>query len=383
MRIGLAIDILDSKRSPVGDLMPVSSGIAVYLLELLTALAKLEQQHEYFLICSRKMRTPLPSNMPWELVQFPWTRLSPYARYSGAWREWAVAHCKLDLLHEVKPSEPCFRSPQYPLVVTVHDVMPLLHPEWFTFSNRTAFRLFSKHNLNRARIIICVSQHTANDLLSLMPHLAPKIRVIPIAGQTLHRPDTGREQLTRKYGVNKPYILNVSTIEPRKGHLAMFEALKILKESGCPHQLVCIGGLGWHTRGILNHPDYQAHQADIIFPGAVDRTTLSCFYHHAEAFVYPSLYEGFGIPPLEAMQIGLPVVASANSSMPEVLGEAAYYLSPQPTGAEIARALIDLLTTPGKKEHYQEMSLKQASRFSWQQTAQQTLEVYEEIVQSS
>lgn len=377
MRIGLVIDVLNSFCSELEETMPARSGIEVYLFELLKALSRANNEHQYFLLRSRAMPGPWPEEISGELVDFPLKRLCPYARHSAAWREWAVLHHRLDVLHEVTPNETCWRFSNYPLVVTVHDVMPWLYPHWFTWKNRTTFKLFAKSNLNRARTIISVSEHSARDLLQIMPHLAPKIKVIPIAGQILEE-NKGSKALV-SYGVNRPFILNVSTIEPRKGHLAMFEAMEIIKSCGYSLQLVCVGSQGWHTGDIMNHPFYLDNRQDIIFTGSVDAPTLKLFYENAELFLYPSLYEGFGIPPLEAMEAGLPVVASRNSSIPEVLGDAAYYLGPKPGGREIASALIDLLSSPGKKEHFQSMSLEQARCFNWMRTAEQTLRVYEEL----
>lgn len=377
MRIGVIIDILSSFCSSTEVPLFARSGIEVYLYELLKAVSSSNQQHQFYLIRTRPMPGPLPEEIQGRVVEFPWRSISSYARHSAAWREWVAVRYGLDIVHEVTPNEPFWHCSRYPLVVTVHDVMPLLYPQWFTLKNRTSFKLFCKSNLNRARKIICVSQHTATDLLTLMPHLAPKIRVIPIAGQNL--PYAADATVLANYGVNRPYILNVSTIEPRKGHVAMFEAMKALKARGYPHQLVCAGSLGWHTGEIMNHPYYLANRGDIILTGTVDEATLKCLYENAELFLYPSLYEGFGIPPLEAMQAGLPVIASRNSSLPEVLGDAAYYLGPDPDAQEIITALTDLLSSPSKTQHYQSLSLEQAKRFSWQHTAAETLRVYEEL----
>lgn len=377
MRIGIVIDILNSFCSDLEGISPARSGIEVYLYELLKALTRLNNKHQYYLLRSRAMTGSLPNEIAGELVTFPWPRLSLCARHSAAWREWAVWHHRLDVLHEVNPNQTCWRCSNYPLVITVHDVMPWLYPQWFTWKNRATFNLFAQSNFNRAKTIISVSEHSAGDLLNAMPHLAPKIRVIPIAGQTLK--DSGDLRTLHSHGVNRPFILNVSTVEPRKGHQAMFEAMTILKSCGFPHQLVCVGSLGWHIGDIINHPYYLTNRENIIFAGSVDQATLKLLYENAEIFLFPSLYEGFGIPPLEAMEAGLPVVASRNSSIPEVLGDAAYYLGPRPGGQEIATALIDVLSTPGKKEHYRAMSLKQAEGFNWSRTAEQTLRVYEEL----
>lgn len=375
MKIGIIIDSY-SETVLDGEVVQQNGGIGVYLKQLLEALLSVEANNEYYLIRSRPLSVPFITHPRVHYVQFPPEKLHFYARYSGLWREWVINRYKLDLIHEPAPTESALRFTTCPLVITVHDVIPLYFPEWFTFQTRLAFRLFSAANLKRAEAIISISENTKKDLLRFYPETEGKITVVPLASQLFDKSDPD-PSILQKFGLRKPFILNVSTIEPRKNHIAMFEAMSILKERGYPHQLVCVGTRGWKTEKILEHPALQKYKDDIILAGLVDRKTLSHLYRQADLFLYPTLCEGFGIPPLEALGAGVPVLASANSSLPEVLGEAASYFGANPDGEEIAEGIIKLLADPSKMQGQVKTGYERWKLFNWEKTARNTLSVYE------
>jgi glycosyltransferase involved in cell wall biosynthesis len=376
LKIGFNIDSF--KASEInGEIVP-HGGIGIYLQELLRAMLSLEPEHEFYLI--RNKPGPIPLHHPHvHSCVFPYTLIHHGVRHSGLWREWIVHRYGLDLLHEHHPDQPALRFAKIPLIITVHDLIPLIFPEKFTARFNCIFRQYVRRNLQNADAVIAVSDNTKQDLCRYHPELAKKVNVISGAGQTFNRSRNLETLSLEDLGIRKPYILNVSTIEPRKNHGALFEAFATLKQKGYPHQLVCIGAMGWKTGQILEHPVLMQYPEDIHLPGQVTRTTLQRIYSHADLMIYPTLYEGFGFPPLEAMQFGLPVIASRNSSLPEVLGTAAYYLSPHPDGAEIARAIQEIWEDSRRRKEMVDLGYAQWQCFTWEKTAAETLECYKAV----
>lgn len=376
MKIGFNIDSFKASTLN-GEIVP-HGGVGVYLQELLQAMLSLEPKHEYYLI--RNKPGPIPIRHPQvRSFIFPHKCIHHGVRHSGLWRDWIVHRYRLDLVHEHHPDQPALRFAKVPLIITVHDLIPLIFPEKFTLRFNYIFRRYVRRNLQNADAVIAVSEHTKSDLCRYHPGLAGKVKVIPGAGQTFAGSRNPEASSLESLGIRKPYILNVSTIEPRKNHGVLFDAFAMLKQKGYPHQLVCVGAMGWKTRQVLDHPALKQFSKDIRLPGQVNRTTLQLIYSEADLMVYPSLYEGFGLPPLEAMGFGIPVIASRNSSLPEVLGTAAYYLSPQPDGGEIARAIRKILEDSGQKTKMAGLGYARWKHFTWEKTATETLECYKAV----
>lgn len=181
------------------------------------------------------------------------------------------------------------------------------------------------------------------------------------------------------FDFRRPYFLFVSTLEPRKNVTGLIQAFNLFKDqSRAPHQLVLIGQLGWKYEPILTAIATSPYAADIHRLAYVPNDWLRTFYRRATAFVYPSFYEGFGLPVVEAMAFGLPVIASNRGSLPEVVGDAALLIDPEQPES-LAAALAQLVTDGTLGKRYQQKSLAQAQQFSWQQTALQTLQVYQTL----
>jgi glycosyltransferase involved in cell wall biosynthesis len=376
LRIGFNIDSFKAIELD-GDIIP-HGGVGLYLQELLRALLALESTHEYYLIRNKPGPFPLRHPRVHSFV-FPYRMLHYGIRHSGLWRDWVARRHGLDLLHEHHPDQPALRLARIPFVVTVHDLIPIIFPAKFPVRFYLIFRLYSRRNFQNAAAIISVSDHTKQDLRHYFPGLDRKVTVIPIAGQTFVGCESPAASSVKQLGLRSPYILNVSTVEPRKNHLALFDAFAKIKRKGYPHQLVCIGAMGWKTGEILEHSALKNYPEDILLLGQVDRVTLRQIYSGADLMVYPSLYEGFGLPPLEAMEFGVPVIVSRNSSLPEVLGQAARYLSASPDGNEVALAIEEVWEDAGRRQEMAHLSREQWQRFSWRKTAEETLKLYEAI----
>ena len=378
MRIGILVNVFASVRSKAGT-GPISHGVGLYTLELISALIEQDTESEFVLIGEKPVHLPtrLQGNprvtqvsMPLDIKGFPRT---------GIWREYAATRARIDLLHEPEPSAGILRLARYPLVLTVHDLAPMIFPRMFRRTHGWTFRRLVPRNVSRADAIIADSEHTRRDLERLVHSAAGKTRVVHLAGQSLSA-DTEVQGAVKP---EHPYILSVATVEPRKNHIALLDAYQILRERGTDVRLVLTGRAGWANSNVYRHPALEVYGDQIVFTGVVSCAELAGLYRNAQVFVYPSLYEGFGLPPLEALAAGVPTIVGRNSCFPEVLGDAAHYVSPHPTGAEIADAVTVLMNDAGLRSDLCSRGRQRAGEFSWQKTAVATLEVYREVLRSS
>ncbi len=405
MRIGILADVFHG-RVVGGQPVPDNGGIGVYVQELVRALAALDGGHEYFLLSCRRDRVPVCDLPRVHHLFYPGRLANRAVRHLGLWREWAIRRHGLDLLHLPSPNEILYPWTGRPCVATIHDLIPLLMPAAFTPRIRHLYRASLGSCVRRAAVLACDSESTRRDLVRLFPRAEERSVVVPIAAQPLATRETtaiparrggaagavggddgggsgdggpppADAAILRRLGLRRPYLLNVATIETRKNHRALFDAYVLLREAGHDLQLVCAGALGWQWAPILAHPALRRHRRDIVMPGLVERRTLAALYRNAAVFVYPSLYEGFGIPPLEAMACGAPVVASANSSLTEVLGDAPLWVGPRPEGPEIAAAVAGLLADPARRAGRVAAGRARAVAYSWRATASAMLEIYE------
>jgi glycosyltransferase involved in cell wall biosynthesis len=205
------------------------------------------------------------------------------------------------------------------------------------------------------------------------------VHVIPLAASGETAPENGEQTLSR-LKIHPPFLLFVGTLEPRKNLVRLIRAYRRAAASGIPHSLVLAGPLGWRHQQL--HREIALRGAgEILLTGQLSGPDLGALFRHASAFVYPALYEGFGLPVLEAMAHGLPVITSNTSSLPEVAGEAAVGVDPEST-REIAAAIEALLTDSALADKLAARARARADRFSWDETARLTLQVYEKVLES-
>ncbi|MGM0368642.1 MAG: glycosyltransferase family 4 protein [Actinomycetota bacterium] len=269
------------------------------------------------------------------------------------------------------------------IVLTINDLAFVRFPEfnfgWFI----KKYTKEVKKNARRARKIIAISESTKKDIVNFFSVNPAKIEVIyPAAGKIfrkLKKEDIDKS-IPDKYNTGKKYILSVGTIEPRKNYVALIEAYNALREEyDTDIRLVIVGRTGWKSEATYQKRDDSPYREDILFLGRVEDRDLVRLYNQAELFVYPSVFEGFGLPPLEAMSCGLPVIVSNASSLPEVVGGAGILVPPKNTG-RLASAIRDVLEDNSLKEKLSSKSIKQASRFSWEENARKTLKVYRQAL---
>ena len=266
-----------------------------------------------------------------------------------------------------------------PSVMTVHDLIFERFPQHHTLANRAFLRVAMPLFVRRADAIIAVSRHTKRDILDLYGTPPQKVFVVG-EGIEGHFKPVEAEEVRRVTGTNmrirRPYLLMVGTLEPRKNHALSFEALARLKAEGWPHCLVVVGGRrGWLFDAVQSEVEMQGLADDVVFTGHVPEEDLPALYSGAACFLMPSLYEGFGIPVLEAMACGAPVVCSRASSLPEVAGDAALYIEP-PTAEALAAQVRQVLSKPETAEQMRVDGVRQAARCSWRSAAIETVEVY-------
>lgn len=292
--------------------------------------------------------------------------------------EQAVQPCslrsgKVDLLHS-----PAFVSPliaSCPSVITVHDLSFLLYPKGFRRWNRGYLRLFTRFSVTKARRVIAVSQSTRDDLLRFYGLSPEKVDVIHNGVDPRFRPlaDDQVAAFRERRGLPERFVLFVGTLEPRKNVVRLIEAYAQLPPSRPP--LMLVGGKGWLYDEVLSKVEELALTERVHFVGYVAAEELPWWYNAAEIFVYPSLYEGFGLPPLEAMACGTPVITSTASSLPEVVGQAGVLIDPADVES-LAGALARVLGDTTLQAQMREAGVEQAACFSWPKTAHLTASSY-------
>ena len=342
------------------------AGAGRYAYELVDALASLDEPDHTFAIyapegalegnaAERNSRFRIEPGIPkgrvgrlfWEQIQLPRKLLSS----------------KPDVLHVGHSQAPLITA-DVPVVVTFHDATYELLPERYPATRRLYYRATARLAARKAKAIIAVSHCVSEDLQRCLKIPASKIRVVPEAASPLFKPAAADdiERVRQRYGLEQPFILSVGSLEPGKGRAALTEAVRRLDGKA---QLAIAGQSSWGST------DNGAR-----YLGFVPDDDLAALYSAAAVFAFPSHYEGFGLPILEAMACGVPVVASNTSAIPEVAGSAAILV--HPTAGDLAEALRSVLDDPVLHATMVEQGKRRAALFSWEQSARRTLEVYAE-----
>jgi len=356
------------------------TGVATYTRNLVENLLRIDKENEYILFYS-SLRKDIKNaglkigekhvelknyKLPPLFLEFIWNRLHilPIEEFTG----------HLDIFHTSDWLEPPAKCPK---VTTVHDLAIFKYPE--TFSPKGGHNIVS--NLRRklawvkreSRVIIAVSENTKKDIVKILDIPSEKIKVIYEAGDEVFRKKSSLrsiENAKKKYGISGNYILAVGTLEPRKNLKRLIMAFSRVRRNSSL-SLAIAGNAGWggELEGL------QGKTLGVKFLGYVPKEVLAPLYAGAQCFVYPSLYEGFGLPILEAMASGCPVVTSNISSLPEVAGEAAVLVDPENI-EDIARGIKEAIS---KRKELIRKGFERARQFSWEKTASQTLGVYREV----
>jgi len=357
--------------------LPNPTGVEHYATQLIKNLARLDAKNEYVLY----FRTPpqdwfysLPKNFKIRLIPFPkfWTQL----RLS--WEMFWHPVDALLILASVLP----FYHPKNS-VFTTHDVAYEIFPDAFTPFMRNYLKWSTRFAVRHAKKILAVSQATKNDLIKLYSADPDKIAVTHLGLDAERFSPKNYEQVQAildKYGlVYQKYALFVGTIQPRKNISKLVDAFeKLRKQNRVEEKLVIAGGKGWLWEPILEKIKTAGKDGSIKYLDYLAKEDLPSVIAGARLLTLPALYEGFGLPPLEAMASGVPVVVSNVSSMPEVVGDAGMLVDPG-SADDIARGLLEVLTDPELRAQMIEKGLARSKEFSWENTAKKTLEVLESL----
>jgi glycosyltransferase involved in cell wall biosynthesis len=253
------------------------------------------------------------------------------------------------------------------------------------WKNWLSLKTLMRVSARKALKIIAISENTKKDIMDCFGIEDEKIRVIYLGvdRQFSPQPDPNEADVLSKYNLPSGYILNVGTLEPRKNLLRLINAYKMVASTREPvPKLVIVGWQGWRNEDLGKLVRESGLADQVVLVGYVPDDDLPTLYRNATVFVYPSLYEGFGLPPLEAMACGTPVITSNVSSIPEVVGDAGILIDPYNT-TEIARAIASVLNNEELRESLRTSGLVRSRLFNWDKTARETLKLYQEVIEES
>jgi len=349
------------------------AGIGQYILRLTQALAAIDPDDEFIIFKSRKDKTPIVSQSNFKTERL-WT--PSHHRFERWAMSLELLPFTLDVLHSpdfIPPARARCAS-----VITMHDLAFLKYPRFLT---RDSARYYGQVDLaaRQADHIIAVSESTKRDTVQLLGVPEEKITVIHEAAHPLFTPVTNVDALRRvreRHHLPENFILFVSTVEPRKNLPTLLRAFRRLRDHYKSDAVLAIAGnRGW----LFEEVDRVVNELELAeavrFLGGVPNEELVYLYNAAKLFVLPSFYEGFGLPPLEAMACGTPVIASNVSSLPEVVGDAGILIDPQDVEG-LTVAMWRVLSDETLQREMREKGLKRAEIFSWERAAQETLTVY-------
>lgn len=357
-------------------------GIGVYVRGLLNNLSKIDKENNYYIIINENKRESfVPEQDNFHKI-YTNVRYSDYLR-RDLWEQfylpWKLYKNKVDIYHGPCHSLPIFAKIK--MIITIHDMMSF-KGEYFKPISSNRVQNLIKISAKRAQKIITVSKKSKMDIIRILKIPEDKIKVIYNGVDSEYKQINDKSRLDsikEKYGINRKFIQYIGSLKANKNIPRLIEAYSRLPESILrKYALVITGGKGWKSDEIFSKVKQLNLENNIIFTGFVDDSELPLLLNAATLLVFPSLYEGFGIPPLEAMACGVPVIASNTSSIPEVVGSAALLFDPYIV-EEIFTSLHRTLTDKQLRNELIQKGFERVKFFSWKNTARQTLEIYEEV----
>lgn len=371
MRIGLITNMMDGH----------GAGIGRYTENLVRNLLLTDKKNEYYLIHSNKKRYKFKGN--YQEIRLSFFDSIPKKLITGAFvTEKICRDNRLDIIHDLGQISPYFLPSKIKRILTIFDLSPILYPQFFTRLTRIYTALFPIIVKN-TDAIITISESSKQDIMRLLKVPEQKITVTHLGIESKFKPIKDKEYLDRirsKYHLPERFVLFVGTIEPRKNLPALIRAYhEVVKKTDI--YLVIAGHTGWKYADVFEAIRKHNLQRQVIFTGYVDDSDLPALYNLAEVFVYPSLYEGFGFPVLEAMACGCPVVTSSSSSFLEITGNAAMLINPTDIES-VAKAILIIILNKKIRTRLVQQGLIQAKTFGWENCAKNTLITYNQIYES-
>ncbi|NDD64701.1 MAG: glycosyltransferase family 1 protein, partial [Acidobacteria bacterium] len=360
-------------------LVAAKTGIGHYTDALAEALARIHTDHQYSLLSPFDFHLPPAPTTPPNLSKIYLPVRSVFRRWWLVGLPALLQISPFDLFHGTNYCIPVFAP--CPTVVTVHDLSLFRRSATHEDDNVRRGKRRIPLMIRRASRIIAPSEWTRREILEHFNVRPELVRVIPEGARRGMRPIEAAEctEVLRKHQITSPYLLFVGTIEPRKNLPVLLRAYDELLRSTphCPQLILC-GGNGWKNEDVYRLVEELKLTGMVRFAGYVEDEDLPALYSAAECFLYPSEYEGFGLPPLEAMACGTPVITSNTTSLPEVVGEAGLTHSPNDHQG-LASLIVRVLGENGARAHFRNSGLERSRLFSWDRAARETQALYDEV----
>jgi glycosyltransferase involved in cell wall biosynthesis len=351
------------------------TGNEVYIRNLLNQFARIDQDNEFLAhVAMPGAEQEVPSGFKTRRVS-----TNPYVRL-GFDLPMQMRRDRPDLLH-VQYTGPL--ACPVPLVVSVHDVSYLEHPQYFTRFRAAQLRFTVKRTIQRAARVLTPSDFSRQAILNHYRLDEEKVVVVPNAVSSTFRPidrEIAAAAIEKKFGLREPFVLMVGDLQPRKNHIGLLHAFEevIRAHPALPQHLVFVGKETWYSKDLHRAVQRSAVADRVHFTGFVEDSDLVHFYGACDLFVFPSFYEGFGLPILEAMACGRAVACSNTTAIPEVADAAAILFDPYST-EEMTRAIGDILLDAELRQRLERLGTQRATLFSWERAARRTLDVYYEV----
>ena len=308
-------------------------------------------------------------------------RMLDYGIYRRIWKQLPVSYQQLFPESDLTVCFDYIVPPRVKgkVITTIHDLTHIRYPETMKKRNRRRIEDGLPYSIERCDHVVVVSEFSKREVTELLQVPEDKISVV-YGAPSITDEIAPFSQLRERWNITQPYLLYVGTIEPRKNLVRLLEAFKRLKEEqGIPHQLVLAGGTGWNSEEILKRAEDPVITESVVLTGYVSGAEKNALYQNAAAFLFPSLYEGFGLPPLEAMSFGCPVVCAEAASLPEVVGPAARLVDPLDE-LSIAEGIWQVLSKEEYTSELVKLGYEQIKTFSWNASATRLTEVCKAVL---
>ena len=360
----------------------VHTGVGRYTSNLCSSILETGSKKDYYFYTPGRIGNTIMTDIEGTLLEKPGTPIQNNT-LRILWEQIVLPiysrKDRLDLFHYTDHALSLL-SRKCPIIITVHDIAYIRFPDLLNKARQVYKKYILMESIKRASIIIADSYSTKRDIVEFFGINGKKIKVVHLGVESRFRPVSNVEEYRLKNNLPSKMILNVGTLEPRKNVVTLMKAFKKLMEKDVDgYKLVIAGDKGWLYEQIFNEVEHSDLKKEILFLGVVKDEDLPMLYNCADIFVYPSLYEGFGLPPLEAMACGVPVITSNISSLPEVVGDAGIMVDPTDVNS-LCEAMHSVLTNKKLWQHMSNKGLERSKLFSWDNTVKQILKIYDEAL---
>ena len=350
------------------------TGIGTYVINVLARILENDNSNDYFLISNGDLSVDFPNKSNVHYVQLKCPSSYVFSRYYVI-KE--ILGKKIDVYWTTTQALPLLKPKKTRYCMTIYDIANLKNVDFALYRTprQKLFKYVTGVSLKKADDVFAISEATKEDLIDVFKvHDASKIHVIYLGNGRFSGNIT--DEALNRFGIKQPYILYVGTLQPRKNIKTIVEGFIRFRENEKGIQLVLAGGKGWGMEEVIEEIKNSDVKDDIVMTGFVSEEDKQCLYKNAACVAFPSLYEGFGIPVLEAFEYGLPVITAKNSSLPEVGGDAAFYLDNEKSSEEMANMLERVMHfSDEERASVKKKDENQLQKFNWDKCAKETHEI--------